>query len=390
MTDQQVAFVAQGKLHRRSASGELRPVESAFGRSLRDRAAQIHNRHAWKTKGTSAQFLQGMSCAGGVCDPGEFRVSISGVCGGPEPGSLFYTLETDEVGGIFTIDAQGVETRLFHTADFRVRHIAISPGRDEVAASIVYPNYSSHIAIMRSEGAAFQEVTEGESMDLAPSWAAGSGRRIVFQSAGMGRDSSGRFTGLSANAIQLLDLDSGDLATAAEDAAHDLLSPRMTADGSLYYIRRPYEPGPPKASVLGALKDAALMPFRISYAFFQFFNFFSLRYTGKPLANSAGGLQRQQDLKQMMILGNLVDAAKAARASEDAEAPSMVPSTWQLVRRGPTGEPETLARSVLSYDVAADGSVLYSNGSAVYHLAGGSRPQRLLLSQFIEQVVALG
>jgi hypothetical protein len=40
---------------------------------------------------------------------------------GAGTGAIFYTLETDEVGGIFSVDAAGQEDRLFHTADFRVR-----------------------------------------------------------------------------------------------------------------------------------------------------------------------------------------------------------------------------------------------------------------------------
>jgi hypothetical protein len=55
------ASLSQGKLHRRTGeTREFRTVESAFGRSLRDRAAQIHDRHAWKRKGSGAQFMPGM------------------------------------------------------------------------------------------------------------------------------------------------------------------------------------------------------------------------------------------------------------------------------------------------------------------------------------------
>ena len=85
-------------------------MESAFGRSLRERAAQIHNRHAWMMKGMLWP-RRGMIPA------------INSVCPGREPGTIFYTLETNEVGGIFAVDAAGLEERILHTADFRVRHI---------------------------------------------------------------------------------------------------------------------------------------------------------------------------------------------------------------------------------------------------------------------------
>lgn len=386
MAESTYAFLAQGKLHRPARAGGFDTTESAFGRSLRDRAAQIHNRHAWKASGRGAQFMYGALAANRAADPGEFRVWISSVCRGPEAGSLFYTLETEEVGGIFHVDASGMETRLFHTADFRVRHVATSADGAEAAVAVIHPNFCSNIAVMRSNGTGFQEVTEGESMDMAPSWVAGGGRRIVFQSAGIGRDASGRYTGLGAFAVQLLDLDSGELTTLAEDAQTDFLGPRMSADGSLYYIRRPYDNGRPKTSAFGALKDACLFPFRMSYAIFQYLNFFSMMYTGNPLSAAGNAAQRQRDVKQMMIWGNLIDASKVAK---DSDAPSMVPSSWQLVRVA-SNRTETVANGVLSFDLAANGDLYYSNGSAVFRVAsGGAKPERVAVSSLIEQVAVL-
>ena len=178
-----------------------------------------------------------------------------------------------------------------------------------MALSIVYPNFCTNIAVMKTGGGGLHEVTDG--------------------------DAAGRYTRLGPAAIQLLDLDSGDLSTLAEEPEADLLGPRLAADGTLFYIRRPYETGPVRVSPLGLLKDTVLFPFRMSYAIFQFFSFFSMRYSGKPLTSSKGGVQRQPDLKQMMIWGNLLDADKAARGADrsDAEAPSMLPASWQLIRR---------------------------------------------------------
>src|SRR5450759_1354581 len=124
--ERQLAYLSQGKLHFRGNGGP-ETVESAFGRSLRERAAQIHHRHAWKTQGRGAQFMNG-GCAWPTqgCDPGAFRIAITSVTPGRNPGELLYALETDDVSGIFAVDAGGVEQRLFHTADFRVRHIALN------------------------------------------------------------------------------------------------------------------------------------------------------------------------------------------------------------------------------------------------------------------------
>jgi hypothetical protein len=390
--EHQVAYLAQGKLHL-SGRGAATTVESAFGRSLRERASQIHQRHAWKSQGRGAQFMTGMLWPAQSGDPSGFRIAITGVTPGRNPGELLYSLETDDVSGIFAVDAAGVERRLFHTADFRMRHIARQPDGTTVAASIFHKdNFTSNIAVLQAEGTDFFEATEGDSIDLAPRWVKDSGRRLVFQSAGVGRDAQGRFAVPGPFSVQQLDLDSGEIEGLVEDPGHDHLGPQKTADGTLYYIRRPYERNNTTIQPLHALRDAALFPFRMAHAFFQYFNFFSMRYTGKPLATSRGAAQRQPDLKQMMIWGNLVDVDRAAQQDRlgDPDAPSLVPQSWQLVRRSSSGTTETLAKSVLSFDIAADGSVLYSNGSSIHRLPpSGGKAERVLVGAMIEQVAAL-
>jgi hypothetical protein len=326
-------------------------------------------------------------------DPGEFRMAITSIARGREPGELLYSLETDDVSGVFRVDGNGVEQRLFHTADFRVRHIALDSSGSRIAASIFRNNFTSNLAVLQVEGSDFSEVTDGDSFDIAPRWVPGEQRRLVFQSAGLGRDGNGRFRGLGPFAIHQLDLDSGEMECVVEEPEFDLLGPQRTADGALYYIRRPHHSVvQSKASPVAALSDTVLFPFRMGFAIFQFFNFFSMRYTGKPLATAKGAIQRQPDLKQMLVWGNLIDADRAASENglTDTEAPDLVPNSWQLVRRLSSGSTEVVATNVLSFDIASDGSLLYSNGSAIHRIMPGeSRGERILVGKLIEQVTAL-
>src|SRR5271166_1975916 len=92
--EHQLAYLAQGKLHL-SGGGAATTVESAFGRSLRERASQIHQRHAWKSQGRGAQFMTGMLWPAQTGDPSGFRIAITGVTPGRNPGELLYSLETD-------------------------------------------------------------------------------------------------------------------------------------------------------------------------------------------------------------------------------------------------------------------------------------------------------
>jgi hypothetical protein len=390
MNESQFAYLAEGKLHLRGTEGDTAVVESAFASTLRDRAAQIHQRHAWKTQGRGARFMPGMLWPTPAGDPGEFPAAITSVCRGHIPGELLYSLETDDVAGIFAIEAGGLERRLFHTSDFRFRDLALSPDGTTVAASVLHGNCTSHIALLQVEGTDFFEATEGDSVDLAPDWVPGCGRKLVFQSAGVGRNRGGQLSGLGPFTIQELELDSGRMDCLAEEPGYDLLAPRKAADGSLYYIRRPYESGKAKLHPLSALKDALLFPFRMAYAMFQYFNFFSLRYTGKPLATSGGAARRQLDWRQMLVMGNLINAAQEAGADGgDSDARPLVPASWQLVHRSAGGRTEVLATRVLSFDLTRGGSVVYTSGGAVYRLRAEGRPERIFGGRMIEQVVAL-
>ena len=385
MSEPAVAFLSKRKLHVRR-NGVTQLVDSEFERTVRERTASIERRHAWKTQGRGAMFMGGVWAAQANAR-NAVPVSLTGLAAAQD-GTLLYSMETDSVSGIFLLDDAGVETRLFHTADFCIRHAALNPDELLLAATAFHKDdMRSNIIVLPLHGTDLSQVTEGDSFDQFPQWVAGAKQRIVFQSAGVGRDAAGRCAGLGPCSIQELDLDSGDLEEVASESGRDLLQPRKTEDGTLYYIRKPYQSGVPEASLLGSLKDAALFPFRMAQAVFQYFNVFSMMYTGKPLVTSKGTVQRRMDPRQLFIHGNLAHA-QMAQASED-EAQEVVPLSWELVRRGSNGETEVIARNVLTFDLASDGSALYSDGVAISRVSQDGRSERLLQAELIEKVLAL-
>lgn len=385
MSEPALAFLSNRKMHLRK-DGSTRVVESEFERSVRERAASIERRHAWKSQGRGAMFMGGALAAqsnGGSNVP----VLLTGLTAGLS-GALLYSMETDAVSGIFLVDAEGVETRLFHTADFRVRHATLHPDGGTLAATAFHKDgMRSNIAVLPVQGTDFTEVTEGDSFDQVPRWVPGARRRLVFQSSGIGRDAAGRFAGIGPCAVQQLDLDSGELDDIASENGRDLLQPRQSEDGSLYYIRKPYETGIRDTTLLGSFKDAAMFPFRLARAVFLYFNVFSMMYSGKPLVTQRGAVQKHLDPRQAFIYGNLSRAQMGAQQEDDS--PGRVPSSWELVRRGPGGQCEVLAANVLSYDLAADGGVLYTDGSSITRLTPGGHSQTVLKAESIEQVLAL-
>jgi hypothetical protein len=384
MSEPAVAFLSKRKLHVRR-NGVTRIVDSEFERTVRERTASIERRHAWKTQGRGAMFTG--AWAAQPKNRNDVPVLLTGLAAGQD-GTLLYSMETDSVSGIFLLDAAGVETRLFHTADFCIRHAALnSEGASLAATAFHKDDMRSNIVVLPLHGTDLLEVTEGDSFDQFPQWVPGSKRRIVFQSAGVGRDAAGRFAGLGPCSIQELDLDSGDLEEVASESGRDLLQPRKTEDGTLYFIRKPYESAVPQASLLGSLRDTALFPFRMARAIFQYFNIFSMMYTGKPLVTSKGAVQRRMDPRQLFIHGNLAQA-QLVQTAED-EAKDVVPSSWELVRRTPNGDLAVLARNVLAFDLASDGSALYSDGVAISRIGLDGRCERVLQGELIEKVLAL-
>jgi hypothetical protein len=363
VTDLLLAYISQGQLHlQRDGGGEI--LESPFGRSLRDRAVQIYNRNAWKQQGRGGQSLSRALRAPGDRDPSDFRVAVTSVTRGINPGELLYTLETDEISGVFTKDAAGVEKRLFHTADFRIRHLDAHPDGSEVAVSVHYAGGMANLAVLKTDGSGLTEVTDGESVDQAPRWALGPGRRLVFQSAGIGRDSRGRYSGFGPSAVQQLDLDTGVISCLAQDANFDFLWPRIGADGTLYYIRRPNSNAPQPVNPLAAVQETVLLPFRILWVIGRLIDLFVERRTGQPLFTM----------------------------KDVAEKAVKTPSSWLLMRQTPESPEnvETIAESALSFDLADDGSVIYSNGFDVFRIpANGEPAAKILAGENIDLIAAL-
>jgi hypothetical protein len=384
-----IAYLADGKLFLKQGDDPPRLIESPFVQQMLDRVQRSSQRNNWKNSGMGWQFsAAGMMGMAGAQMPQMRRVRFSGLTRGTRSGELLYALDTDHVGGLFTYDvAESYERRLYHRNQFRAQSLSRHPSSGTLALSVRADDGTAHIAILGADGKGLKEVTEGDCVDEAPQWTPGEKQVLVFQSAGVGRNQAGVRVALGPYAVQKLDLDSNDFVTVLEEDEHDLLLPRMTSDGSLLFIRRPYDPDGRNLSPWKVLLDVALFPYRLIVAIVAFLNWFSHVFARKPLITSGGPPREGPDARYLMLWGKMIDAEKAIRAGREGDGKSLVPATWQLIRRAPDGSEQSLARHVLSFDLAEDGSIIYSNGSTIYQIgADGKSSGAICTGKMIEHV----
>ena len=256
----------------------------------------------------------------------------------------------------------------------------------DIVGSVEHKFGTANIGVkLCEEGSGFSEVTEGDSLDTAPRWVHGKKSEIVFQSAGVGRNQHGHIAELAPFALHHLNIETGEMNVLLEDRKYDLLTPAMLEDETLYYIRRPHQ-GSLKVSPVSIIKDILFFPFRLIFAIVQFLNFFSFLFTGKKL-NRAGNIPtKEMDIKQMVIWGKLVQAQK--NRPKDDEAPDLVPKSWELIRRSSGGSEDVVACGVLDFDILPNGTILYTNGSAIFQISNG-KTEKLHSDKMISQVALL-
>jgi hypothetical protein len=385
-----VVYIAQGKINLLEPGRPPRLIESKFGQSVIDRAAQIQQRNVWKTQGTGAKFMSGrMLWGGGQEDPTAIPMAVTGISFGTQSGELVYSIATHEITGVFALRNKATEEqRLFHTADFRIGQLSAHPQDDRIAC-VVQGRGLSNIAVMRGDGSELTELTQGDCLDRAPSWVPGSSSELLYQSSGVARDQQGNNLGASPARIERLNLESGEITTLLADEHYDYLDPHMDGEGNLYCIRKPSASMSRKFRPLRALLDLILLPLRILYALFQYLNFFTVRYTGNPLVTSGDARQKRADLRQMMLLGNIMQAQRDTEGLFEREKGGLVAKTWELVKKPLQGDPQVLERGVLSFDICGDGSILYTDGNRIFFLRGGESKETLGKDEFISQVLAL-
>ncbi len=377
-----IAYLSGGKLYCKTDNGTPREIASPYIQEIENRLARSKERNAWK-QNTSFQ----------VAAYGNAR-DFSGATGGirftsalfHQDRSVLYFLKDQGIGGLFSFDLDtGVELRIVHRQHLDLSDLHLDTTGKQLLCCSSGNDGASNIAALDIEGNQFRELTGGDTVDASPSWLPDDPDAILYQSAGLARSPEGYVAAIGHMTIQKLNLRSGSIDTVLESPAHDFMQPRVSAQGKLHFIRRPYEV--PHYSSGNVLLDTLLFPFRLLRAVFHYLNFFSLMYSRKPLTGAAGP-KVQADIKDVILKGRRIDAEQALRRENAINGvASLVPRTWELVSRDRQGAETVLATNVASYDLLADGSIIYSNGRAVFLLGQGGQSTLLFREDLVGDVV---
>jgi hypothetical protein len=365
------AYLSQGRLFViPSDGGPAQNIQSEFGLRIDERSQEIARKRAWKTDDSNP--FSGRMLWGKQASVENERIALVAVAFDGPRQRLFYFLETSVICALLRYDlGEREELRLFHREHMRAADLDVDASGELLAFSLRHPNHTANIATVGTDGRDLQQLTDGDSVDEAPSFVPSEGgRALVFQSAGVARGVDGHFAGLSPASVQRLDLESGDIVTLAESDEFDFLTPRCDRDGNLYFIRRPYEPPGGVFSLRRLASDIVLFPFRLGRAFIAFLNVFSLVFSRKPLMTAGGPQQEGPDAQAMRLRGRYIDVRQALRkAGRDADTAGLVPSNWELVKRTPGGDEKILARQVAGFNFGADGQIMFTHGRAIYNLS---------------------
>ena len=379
-TNHKIVFISKGKLFYSTPSNNIEQIHSPYIQEMIDRAERRKQLHGWKENTSLNASFTGMN-AGGINDQVNLQISASQFISDDQ---LIYFIKDNSVGGLFSYNINTQEElRLIHQQNLDYKDFAYNQSTSELLCSQVYDNEISNIIKLAKDGSHSQALTEGDTVDTSPAWLSGDNQKILYQSSGLARSEDGFAIATGPSAIKLLDLESNNVTSVLEDEKVDYMQPKVDSMGNLYFIRRPYEI--PKYHTHNAILDMLFFPFRLLRAVFHYLNFFSLMYSQKPLT-TASGPKLESDLQDIIIKGKRINAEKAlSKANKVNGIPSLVPRTWELVKRSTHGEDTVLAANVASYDITNDDQILFSNGYAVFVISTDNHTDVVLRDKVISE-----
>lgn len=380
-------FLSEGDLFLKEDGQEAAEIESHFAREALERASTRSDRQAWKGQGSddggiyNAQSVWGRQAGRSERDHPVVRT----VARGPVENELLYTLAMSASSGLFRYNlASKEEHRLFHRQDFDGCGLSSHPGHQLVLSSR-NKDQLGKLELYDEATRRRHQVTDGDGHDSNPSHDPASPGTVYFQSSGVARNEQGVIVALGPAAIHKLESTTGAMTTVLEDNDWDYLQPKRDAQGSLYFIRRPYDRN--ELSFLHTVKAFVLLPFHIGSAIFGFMDAFSRIFAKRSLRPAGAGKELPLARSRFATFHDATITLEKVldKGGQLDDSVQVVPATWELIRRDGSGHETVLAKHVVSYDLGPAGELIYSDGLRVWQ--AGTTPRKLFQGKIIQSVV---
>lgn len=380
------------------SDGEVQRSDCNYIVNYRETAIRDSKSKEWKRQGKAAQMM----AEGYYFNEGEESVqaAIHGVALTEEENRIVYAFSVNNSSGIYSklLDDE-LKTEAHIVSSNEVEFMSVSCNGDgEMLAAVQVDSVTSRIAVFPKNSGDYKCVTGGDSLDENPSFDY-TGKAVLFNSYGVGRDANNNFVEYAPSEIYRLNLSTLEVEELASDPKFSYIKPVSDQEGNVYCIKKP---GSEKTGG-NPLVEILLIPVRLVQAIAGFLSMFVMCFAGKPLVSGqsgrsvdlGGGAAKngKADAKKIFINNNLLNVDKELKKNKKQEDYGFIPSSWKLVRLGKNGEAEReLASGVADFCIVEENGVknfVYTNGKHVFSLVEGQKRKKLFDTDFCLKVGSL-
>ena len=285
---------------------------------------------------------------------------------------IIYSFTVNSSSGIYRKDVRDEKAReehIFTSSD--EEFLSLHKAGNTLAITVKNAEVTSSIGTLDLGTSEIKTLTDGDSRDSNACFSPCESGVLYFDTAGVGRDSQGNFTGKFApSEICSLDLNTLEIKEILRDEKFSFVKPQKDKNGDLYYIKRPTK----EKRGGNPLIEMLLIPVRIFQAIVMFVQFFVIAFTGKSLTSGGDNPTRgrEQDSRKLYVDGNFIEAEKELKRNKKTKDKEygFIPLSWKLVKR--SGEKEEILKSgVCDFALCKNGGVYCTNGRHIFYLENG-------------------
>ncbi len=274
----------------------------------------------------------------------------------------YYIITNGAMTGLFSYRfSDDYERRLFHKQDYHVCGFDFSPERQQFVISSSDEDGAYNLHLHNEFGRHEKTLTGGDSRDVLPRF---HGDEVIYQSGGIGRSEDGYIMAHAPMEVMSLHLESGESKVLAGDESFDFLAPVKSTNGTLYFIRRPYQMYPEGVSLDRRILHVLLLPYYFIMSLYHLATMIA-NIKKPPTQEMATNVGKQS--KNVDVMGTLVDCVKLKRDKGD-QSYELVPNSWELVNENG----EKLSTNVVAFETIGD-QLYFTNGCKVFSLAGDEK-----------------